>query len=191
MHIGVREVVLGENQKNPDGQFYLVAYCEANELFAIYSDCLVSDSFPEIVKEFGQRVAQEAQKVMEQIHTEKEAVSDNRPYTAEVCKKMVGCNLVSGDDPLEGKCVIIKQDVLRREYRTAAHQLKLVTGGFGASPHSRGSAVYCTDLFTGENSRFERQDILAEISQDALPQWASKTLQTLLRPKQEKGKEER
>ena len=42
-----------------------------------------------------------------------------------------------------GKIVVIKQDVLRQEYRRSTNQIKLCTGGFGASPNSRGSACFC------------------------------------------------
>lgn len=32
IHVGEREIVLGENPKDKDGQYYLVAYCDTNEL---------------------------------------------------------------------------------------------------------------------------------------------------------------
>ncbi|MCD8332314.1 MAG: MobA/MobL family protein, partial [Oscillospiraceae bacterium] len=72
----------------------------------------------------------------------------------------------------KGKIIVIRPEVLRREYRQSTHQLKLCTGGFGASPHSRGSAVYCTDLYSGENSRYERRDVLGTLAPEQLPEWA-------------------
>ena len=35
MHIGDREIVIGENQADPNGQFYMCAYCQSNGLFAV------------------------------------------------------------------------------------------------------------------------------------------------------------
>ncbi len=191
VHVGQREIVLGENPRDKDGQYYFVAYCESNALFAAYSECLVSDSFPELVQVYGQRIAEEAQRTMDQLQAEKETVKSDIPYTAEICKDIDGCKLVTHDDSLEGKCVIIKPDVLRREYRTPAHQLKLVTGGFGASPNSRGTAVFCDDLFNGKPGRFDRRDILAIIEPQALPEWAAKKYNELIRQKKSITKEER
>lgn len=62
-----------------------------------------------------------------------------------------------------GKIVAIRVDALRREYRSADHQLVLVNGGFGASANARGSAVYATNLYSGKESRYERRDVLGEI----------------------------
>lgn len=191
IHVGEREIVLGENPKDKDGQFYLVAYCDTNDLFAAYSDCLVSDSFPELVQIYGQRIAEAAQRTMEQIQAEEEIVKVNIPYNAEICKDIDGCKLVSHNDVLDGKCVILKADTFRREYRTAAHQLKLVTGGFGASPNSRGSALYCTDLLSGQSCRYERRDVLAIIEPEALPDWAAKKYNELTKQKKPVTKEER
>ena len=54
----------------------------------------------------------------------------------------------------------------------ATRQIKLCVGGFGASPHSRGSACYCVDLYSGKESRFERWDILGTLEPEELPKWA-------------------
>lgn len=73
---------------------------------------------------------------------------------------------------IKGKIIIIKPEVLSPEYRRSDHQLKLVQGGFGASPNSRGNAVYCKDLYSGKESRFERCDVLGVADEAKLPQWA-------------------
>jgi hypothetical protein len=61
-------------------------------------------------------------------------------------------------------------------YRTADHQLKIVQGGFGASPDSRGNAVFCKDLYSDKKTRFERYDIAGVIDPAKLPQWAKDKL---------------
>ena len=85
------------------------------------------------------------------------------------------------------KIVVIKPEVLRREYRRATCQLKLCTGGFGAYPRSRGSACFCIDLYTGKESRYERMDILGIMEQEKLPGWAKHGLLTV---QQERAKKE-
>lgn len=166
VQIGDREIVIGENPENQDGQKYMCAYCTANELFARYDEVLASDDYPEIVKIYGERVAEQAEKTRVELITPKIQGIPNAALTAK------DCTPVSYDDNLNGKVVVIKPEVLRREYRMATRQIKLCVGGFGASPHSRGSACYCVDLYSGKESRFERRDILGTLEPEKLPKWA-------------------
>ena len=135
VQIGDREVVLGENPQDETGMKYMCAFCRQNALFAEYSEVMASDDFPEIVELFGQRVAEQAQKTHIELNKPRIQGIDDRPITAE------GCIPISYEDDLHGKIVVIKPEVLRREYRRATRQLKLCMGGFGASPHSRGQPV--------------------------------------------------
>lgn len=166
VQIGDREIVIGENPENQDGQKYMCAYCTANELFARYDEVLASSDYPEIVKIYGERVAEQAEKTRVELITPKIQGIPNAALTAK------DCTPVSYDDNLNGKVVVIKPEVLRREYRMATRQIKLCVGGFGASPHSRGSACYCVDLYSGKESRFERRDILGTLEPEKLPKWA-------------------
>lgn len=83
------------------------------------------------------------------------------------------CTPISSDDNLNEKIVVIKQEVLRQEYRRSTNQIKLCTGGFGASPNSRGSACFCVDLYSGKTNRFERRDIMGTLEPEQLPKWAA------------------
>lgn len=166
LHIGDREIVIGENPANQEGQKYMCAFCTANELIVRYDEVLASDNYPEIVGIYGQRVAEQAQKTRVELNAPKIQGISNTALTAK------DCSPVSYDDDLNNKVVVIKPDVLRREYRMATHQIKLCIGGFGASPHSRGSACYCVDLYSGEQARFERRDILGILEPEQLPEWA-------------------
>lgn len=166
VQIGDREIVIGENPENRDGQKYMCACCTANELFARYDEVLASDDYPEIVKIYGERIAEQAEKTRVELITPKIQGIPNAALTAK------DCTPVSYDDDLNGKVVVIKPEVLRREYRMATRQIKLCVGGFGASPHSRGSACYCVDLYSGKESRFERWDILGTLEPEKLPKWA-------------------
>jgi hypothetical protein len=105
---------------------------------------------------------------------------DDTPITAGMCDP------ISYMDNIEGKVIIIKPEVLKREYRSATHQLKLCTGGFGSHSNSRGSACFCTDLYSGKSARFERMDVLGTMEPDDLPEWASIGLNTIRQAEKQK-----
>ena len=171
VQIGDREVVLGENPQDETGMKYMCAFCRQNALFAEYSEVMASDDFPEIVELFGQRVAEQAQKTHIELNKPRIQGIDDRPITAE------GCIPISYEDDLHGKIVVIKPEVLRREYRHATCQLQLCTSGSGAYPNSRGTACFCTELYSGQRARFERSDILGVIAPEDLPKWAKHYLE--------------
>ena len=182
--IGDREIVVGENPADSDGLPYLVAYYESNAIIGRYYDAVGSDDFPEIMEIYGQRIMEQAQKTRAELSTPKMQGIDNSLITAE------GCTPISYDDDLNGKVIVIKPEVLRPEYRRATSQLKLCTGGFGAYPHSRGSAVFCTEIYTGRQSRFERRDILGVLEPENQPKWVQHYLLILQQAeKQKNGKE--
>lgn len=183
LHIGDREVVLGEDMENQDGQKFMCAFCTSNGLFARYDDVLASDDYPEVVKIYGQRIAEQAEKTRVELFTPKIQGIPNAPLTAK------DCTPVSHDDDLNDKIIVIKPEVLRREYRMATRQIKLCTGGFGALPHSRGSACYCVDLYSGKESRFERMDVLGTLEPGQLPEWGRLGLLEC-HQKQQKSKEQ-
>ena len=97
-------------------------------LFASYTEIMVSNDYPELVRLFGERVAEQAEKTRIALNGPKIQGIPNAPITAE------GCEVISYQDDLKGKVVVIKPEVLRREYRRATSQLQLCTGGFGAPP---------------------------------------------------------
>lgn len=171
MHIGDQEIVVGENFAAAAGQMYMCAFCEQNEIFARYDDVLCSDDYPEIISIFGQRVAEQAEKTRIELNGPKIQGIANAPIT------VAGCTPISSNDDLNGKVVVIRPDILRREYRRATNQVMLCDGGFGAFPNSCGSACYCVNLYTGKTSRFERRDILGILKEDQIPKWAQHELQ--------------
>ena len=63
VHIGDREIVVGENQADTDGLPYLVAYYESNAIIGRYYDAVGSNDFPEIMEIYGQRIMEQAQKI--------------------------------------------------------------------------------------------------------------------------------
>lgn len=189
IHIGDKEIVIGENPSDKSGQMYMCAYCtDVLGLYARYDEIEAGSSYPEIVKLYGERITEQAEKAMQQLMADR---ADTDDYTA-ITEK--GCTPINSGDDLNGKIVVIKPEVLRREYRAANYQLKLCTGGFGASPNARGSACFCIDLHSGKESRFERHDILGTMEPEQLPPWAEKGLEAITQVEKSKGakiKEER
>lgn len=181
MMIGDKEIVLGENPKDASGLPYMCAFCESNGLVANFYDAIAGDDFCEIAKDYGERIAKQAEKTRQALTGERAGLDGYGVITAEQC------SIVTGADDLNGKIIVIKPDALRQEYRAANHQLKLCTGGFGASPNSRGSACFCTDLFSGKQSRFERRDVLGTMEPGDLPQWAKDGLAAIQQTEKSKS----
>ena len=185
--VGSEEIVLGYAPHN-ESLPYMTAFCTQNELFTAYQHCIADDSYPHILGIFSERMTDAVKELERQLSAENIAAVDNRPYNQQKCLSIEQCSLISHADDLHQKVVIIKPDVLKPEYQLATRQLYLCTGGFGASPNSRGSACFCTNLFTGKHSRFERSDILATLETDAVPKWAQEMLCKALQSQQKKDK---
>ena len=86
------------------------------------------------------------------------------------------------DADLRGKVVAVRAEILSPEYRACSHQLMLATGGFGCSPNARGQSVFATNLYSGEENRWSRSDILGVVEENALPDWAKEKLTKLREP---------
>jgi hypothetical protein len=86
------------------------------------------------------------------------------------------------DESIEGRIVAIKTSALAPEYRARSHQLVIATGGFGCSPNARGRAVYCKELYSGDEFRRNRQDILGVVEEETLPAWARERIKTFREP---------
>ena len=165
--IGTKEIIIGEDKTAAPDERFVVANYENNGIFERYVDALVGGDYAEIVKIFAERVKNEAEQVID----EKSKITvDITPITKD------GCQVLEADDRIKNKVVVIRADVFKPEYQIATKQLQLCTGGFGAEPNSRGSACFCTNLYSGKEARFERSDILGVIEKDNLPDWAKERL---------------
>ena len=168
--IGTKEIVMGESPEASQDERYMCAYCTMNEIFAQYSGVMVSGDYTEILKLFQERVREETETLREELAQPEREGIDDRPVTNE------GFVPVSDDDELKGKVIVIRADVLKREYQRATRQYQLCTGGFGASPNSRGSACFCTNIYNGKESRFARRDVLGIVPEDQMPDWVKENL---------------
>ena len=171
--VGIVEIVMGEDPKAEPEERFMCAVCTTNDLFAQYSDVCVSADYAEILELYGQRIASEAEKLMNEVAEIRNRGIDDRAVTD------AGFIPLTYEDDLNGKVVVLKPDVLKKEYQRATRQYQLVTGGFGASPNSRGSACFCTNLYSGKRDRFERWDVLGIVDREDLPDWAKDGLQRI------------
>lgn len=159
------------DEKNTDGEKYMTCFVERDELFERYNECLLSDDYAEIAKHFGARIANEAELYMESV------------------KKLgIPITVISAEDcipdhythNITGKVIAIDKKHLNPEFQRADRQLYLVYGGSGASANTRGSAVFCTNLHTGENCRWERYMVMGEVKPECIPKHALETYMTML-----------
>ncbi|MEE1351757.1 MAG: hypothetical protein UHM23_06875 [Clostridia bacterium] len=168
IHIGDSELVLCENMRATDGQYYMTCYVSSNELFELYNDAVVSDSYVDIARIYADRLTTQIEKVKAILDAEKAPL---QVITAKMCEQDI-----FGED-MTGKILVVKPENLRAEYRTASHQIIRCTGGNGASPKGLGSKVYNTRMFDGNNSYFERADILGELKPEYYPEWLNEVLE--------------
>lgn len=178
VYIGDKEVVLGENLADTSGGKYLCSLCQHSDWGGYHQEIFTSDSYLETMRIFGERIVKQVEKVQQELSAAEEQGVSVAPLSAADCVRL------SPSDNLEGRIIVIRADVFRREYQTATHQLKYCTGGFGAIPNNRGSAIFCIDLFSGKESRFERRDVLGTMTPEMLPEWAKQGLSNIQREMQ-------
>lgn len=180
VNVGEKEIIIASNEQSTDGEKFLCGFVERNDLFELCKECAVSDDYIEIAHTFGSRVANEAELFKEQVKkldipitviTEADCIPDH--YSKDI----------------NGKVIAIDPKVLKPEFQRADRQLYLVTGGFGASANSRGSAVFCTNLHTGKNTRYERMDVMGEVKPECMPDWAKEKIAAMNRSHKNKDRE--
>ena len=182
LHIGDREIVVGDYPGAPKDERFLCVTCQHMDVFIKPEDAIVSDDYTEIIQEYGKRLAAQAEKTRPQVLRPVLEGLDTRILIAE------DCQVSDSSDNIQNKIVIINPSFLRREYQLQTSQIMLCTGGFGSHPNSRGNACFCIDLYTGEKCRQERQYILGTLERSQLPQWAENTLrQYELNKEKERG----
>lgn len=182
LHIGDREIVVGDYPGAPKDERFLCVTCQHMDVFIKPEDAIVSDDYTEIIQEYGKRLAAQAEKTRPVVMRPVLDGLDTRILTAE------DCQVIDNSDDIQNKIVIINPSFLRREYQQQTSQIMLCTGGFGSHPNSRGNACFCIDLYTGEKCRQERQCILGTLERNQLPQWAENTLhQYELNKEKERG----
>ena len=164
--LGGKYIVFAEN-KNEDG-LYLVCNITNNNAFGLEerSDIFYAD-YLEGLREFTARVDTTVENL------NKQRSENGLPFqtlTAENCIPN------SALDNYNDKLIVIKPEALAPEYRSAEFQLQYCTGGNGADPNARGSAVFCKDFYSGQESRFERIDVAGVADVLNMPVWVDQKI---------------
>lgn len=166
IHLGDVGLVMGENL---DADFrYICGEYINNGLIEGITSCMVSNDYLELLDLYEQRVRTQLDKVMA-----------NRtgfgPITSEMYEP------IKASDSIKGKVVVINGNNLYRECQTPEHLLFFAVGGFGTHPNSRGSAVFAKNLYTKEELRLERQDIIGIMPKEQVPFWAKDNLDSIMK----------
>ena len=152
--IGGREIALCENRSAPKEEVYLCGVIERNDLFERLTDCLASESYADVAAVFGDRIAEEAEKMQLEIEKRGKALGKD----AELTEK--DCIPITQADCLKGKVIVIRGDTLYPEFRRASFQVMYCTGGFGAQPNARGRTCFGNSLYDGGSMQCRRDEVL-------------------------------
>ncbi|MCR6546130.1 hypothetical protein [Dehalobacterium formicoaceticum] len=182
IHVGDREILFAVDEGKTDCP-YMVCYCSWDNPLGIeqFFDAAGSDDYLEMMSEFTDRV----QAQLEAVRSERDKITvPLSPFASEHCTPN------DYGQSIENKVVVIRAERLRPEYRTADKQLVLAVGGFGAYANARGRAVYTVNLYSGKESRWNREDILGVLKPEYLPDWAKEQLKQILAERQAKHKKQ-
>jgi hypothetical protein len=182
IHVGDKEILFGVDDRKPDCP-YMVCNCNWDNPLGIdqYFDAVGSADYLEMMNEFTSRVAVQ----LEAVKAERDKITvPLHPFTLEHC--------IPNDNRqnIENKVVVIRPESLRPEYRTADKQLVFATGGFGVQANSRGRAVYTVNLYSGKESRWNREDILGVVKPEYMPDWVKERLKQIWTERQIKQKKQ-
>lgn len=134
MHIGDREIVVGDNPDALEDERYLCVTCQYIDIFVKPENAVISDDYTEIIQEYGKRVAEQTEKTRPLVTQAKAQGIDIRILTEKDCQR------IDSNDDINNRIVVIRPTALRREYQMCTNQIMLCTSGVGASSNRRGHA---------------------------------------------------
>jgi len=173
IELGDKEILFGVDLKNKLP--YMVCNCTYDNPFNAQTpfDAIGGNDYLEMIGEYLTRATNQ----LDAVKIEKANI--NIPlYTVSA----EDCYPNDYSQSIVNKVVAIIPETLRAEYRTVDNQLVYVNGGFGAEANSRGRAVYTKNLYSGKDDRWNRENILGEVREDKLPDWAKEKLAELQQP---------
>jgi len=175
IHIDGKEIILAEDMSSADP--YMVCDCHWDNPLSIdtYDNALVGTDYLEAMDVFLRRVSDALEAVRSRRAERK--ITDE-PLTAADC--IPDSNMAD----YENKLVVIKPERMAASARSADEQLVMAISGNGCNPNARGQAVFCTNLFTGKTTRWDRHDIAGIIQPERIPKWAFQRLTELSSPKE-------
>lgn len=170
IHIGDKELVLGENLQSETRHFYMTCEITNDGLQDKYDNAIAGDDFIEIAEIYSQRLQGQIQQMKDYYVTlpdDKTLLDINSCIPLRECKDITNCIMVL--DP----------SYFRPEYRTPTAQVYIAKSGNGVREHSFGTAVYSDNLYTGEHTRLERYEFYGILKPECYPDWVTKKLRII------------
>ena len=166
--IGNRRYLFAVHTDEKEPQRFLKCQCYDDELFRHYVNAVTSKDFVECMKLYLADISAAVEKVEK----------DRAAIGLEDISCLKGSDLLSAsrDKNIEGKVVAIGEKWLCDGFKDISHQLYFVKGGNGAQSNSRGNACFSINLYTGEDTRIERYEVLGEVPEDKIPEFAKEHL---------------
>ena len=165
---GNRRYLFAVHTDEKEPQRFLKCQCYDDELFRHYVNAVTSNDFVECMKLYLADISAAVEKVEK----------DRAAIGLEDISCLKGSDLLSAsrDKNIEGKVVAIGEKWLCDGFKDISHQLYFVKGGNGAQSNSRGNACFSINLYTGEDTRIERYEVLGEVPEDKIPDFAKEHL---------------
>ena len=166
--VGNRRYLFAIHKNDKEPQRFLKCQCYDDELFRHYVNAVTSNDFVECMKLYLADISAAVEKVEK----------DRAAIGLEDISCLKGSDLLSAsrDKNIEGKVVAIGEKWLCDGFKDISHQLYFVKGGNGAQSNSRGNACFSINLYTGEDTRIERYEVLGEVPEDKIPEFAKEHL---------------
>ena len=166
--VGNRRYLFAIHKNEKEPQRFLKCQCYDDELFRHYVNAVTSNDFVECMKLYLADISAAVEKVEK----------DRAAIGLEDISCLKGSDLLSAsrDKNIEGKVVAIGEKWLCDGFKDISHQLYFVKGGNGAQSNSRGNACFSINLYTGEDTRIERYEVLGEVPEDKIPDFAKEHL---------------
>ena len=166
--VGNRRYLFAVHTDEKEPQRFLKCQCYDDELFRHYVNAVTSNDFVECMKLYLADISAAVEKVEK----------DRAAIGLDDISCLKGSDLLSAsrDKNIEGKVVAIGEKWLCDGFKDISHQLYFVKGGNGAQSNSRGNACFSINLYTGEDTRIERYEVLGEVPEDKIPDFAKEHL---------------
>ena len=101
LYIGDREIVVGDNPNAPKDERYICMNLQHLDVFLKPEVAVVSDDFTEIIQEYGNRLAAQAEKTRPLVMKPKIQGIDTHVLTEKDCRR------IDSSDNLNGKIIVI------------------------------------------------------------------------------------
>lgn len=164
---GGTEILLGENLKEPNGNYYMCCFAERNPFYERYIDAIGCDDYTKMTELYALRLLKQVELIKEK---NKNFDFDTSFLTPEMCESIDGRDL-------ENEVIVLKPTSLKAEYRLSPYQILYCKGGNGARHDGRGQAVFADEVFSRENVRYERCDVMGILKEECYPEWVQQRME--------------